>query len=351
MDSKKIWVSHSSINDFNNCPRLYFFKSIYRNPKTGNRVQLVNPYLSLGSAVHDTIDEVINLPLSKRTKTPLTKNYQKVWKKYSGKRGGFVSKKQESEFKKRGGKMVKKVEISGLLNRKSLKKSDNLPRADLSENMGLVGSFDWIEILKNGNLHIIDFKTGKSQEKKNSWQLPIYQILAQKNYDKNVEKLSYWYLEKNSEPVFKESINPDIFISKIKEKAIEIKKAINQNNFSCNFFYNKCYWCRNYESIISGKAEYVGFDEKMKKDLYFLNNGELLLRKIEDSNFLNITEKNILKTRIKGKSVKETGKQNNLSNEKVKNVILEIKKKIKNNLTKKELSIFVKDLNKKKRKI
>ncbi len=165
MEFKKIWISHSSITDFNNCPRLYFFKSIYRNPKTGNRIQLVSPYLSLGSAVHDTIDEVINLPLSKRTKTSLIKNYQKVWKKYSGKKGGFVSKKQESEFKKRGGKMVKKVEISGLLNRKSLKKTDNLSRTNLSKNMGLVGSFDWIEVLKNGNLHIIDFKTGKSKEK------------------------------------------------------------------------------------------------------------------------------------------------------------------------------------------
>ncbi len=350
MNTNKIRISHSSITDFNNCSRLYYFRNIYRDSKTGNRIQIVNPYLSLGSAVHDTIDEIINYSPSKRLKISLIERYKKIWKNYSGKKGGFYTKKQESEFKKRGGKMVKKVEISGLLNRKSLKKSDNLPRADLSENIGLVGSFDWIEVLKNGNLHIIDFKTGKSQEKKNSWQLPIYQILAQKNYDKNVEKLSYWYLEKNSEPVFKESINPDIFISKIKEKATEIKNTINQNNFSCNFFYNRCYWCRNYESIISGKAEYVGFDEKMKKDLYFLNNGELLLRKIEDGNFLNITEKNILKTRIKGKSAKQAGEKNNLTNKEIKNIVLEIKKKIKNNLTKKELSIFVKELNKKSEK-
>ncbi len=86
----------------------------------------------------------------------------------------------------------------------------------------------------------------------------------------------------------------------------------------------------------------------MKKDLYFLNNGEFLLRKIDDGNFLNINEKNILKKRMKGKSVKEIGKENNLSKQKIENIVLKIKKKIKNNLTKKELSIFVKELNKKK---
>ncbi len=346
MDSKKIWVSHSSITDFNNCPKLYFFKSVYRNPKTGNRIQLVNPYLSLGSAVHDTIDEVVNLPLLKRKKTSLTKNYRKIWKKYSGKKGGFVSEKQESEFKKRGGKMIKKVENSGILAKKSLKKTDNLPKADLCKNIGLVGSFDWIEVLKNNNLHIIDFKTGKSEEKKNSWQLPIYQILAEKNYNKNVEKLSYWYLEKNNKPISKELINTNTFIEKIKAKAREIKKNIDENNFSCNFSYNSCYWCRDYESIVSGEAEYVGFDEKMKKDLYFLNNGEFILRKIEDANFLNLTEKKILKIRIKGKSAKEAGEETNLSNIKIKSKIFEIKKKIKDNLTKKELLIFIKELNK-----
>ncbi len=269
MVSKKLRISHSSIIDFNNCSRLYYFKSIYHNPQTGNRIQLVNPYLSLGSAVHNAIDEIVNLSPSRRMKVSLLEKYEKIWKNYAGKRGGFNSKKEESIFKKRGVEMLKKVEKSNLLEKKSLKKTDDLPQMSLSPKADLVGSFDWVEILKNGNFHIIDFKTGRSKERKESWQLPIYQVLVQENYGKIVDKLSYWYLNENKELVSKATVNPDSFISEIKEKAREIQKVIENNKFSCSSPYDRCYWCRKYEEIFSGKAKYVGVDEKMKKDLYF----------------------------------------------------------------------------------
>lgn len=351
MESKKFLISHSSINDFNNCSRLFYFKKIYRNPKTGNRIQLVNPYLSLGSAVHDTIDEVINLPPSQRKKISLKKRYQKLWKNYSRKRGGFVSKKQETEFKERGEKMILKVEKSDLLTKKSLKKSENLPKIKLFENIVLTGSFDWIEVLKNGNLHIIDFKTGKTKEKKDSWQLPIYKILAQEKYTKKVEKLSYWYLEKNNKLTYKEIIDSNLFISKIKRKALEIERKIKSNDFSCNSIYGKCFWCREYESIFFNKAEYVGHDNKMKKDLFFLDEGKFVLKKIENGNFLNKNEKEILKIRINGDLLKESKKQPKINNEKLKDAVFQIKKKIKNNLTKRELTIFIKELNQNGEKI
>ena len=159
VNSNKICLSYSSITDFDNCSRLYYFKSIYRNPQTGNRVQLVNPYLSLGSAVHDSIDEVVNLKPSQRSKISLIKKYNLIWKQYSGKKGGFESKNQEIEFKKRGSVMVKKFEKSRLIKTKTIKKEENLPRMSIFKDIELVGSFDWVEILNNGNLHIIDFKT------------------------------------------------------------------------------------------------------------------------------------------------------------------------------------------------
>jgi len=271
-NSNKIWISYSSITDFDNCSRLYYFKKIYRNPRTGNRVQIVNPYLSLGSAVHDSIDELVNLKPSQRLKISLIKRFNHIWKEYSGKKGGFESKKQEAEFKKRGAIMIKRFEKSSIIEAKTLKKGKNLPRMPLFKNIDLVGSFDWVEILNNGNLHIIDFKTGKKEEKKDSWQLPIYNLLALKNYNKKIEKLSYWYLEKDNKPTVKKTGNPNSFLSKLKEKTIEIKEKIENNNFSCDSSHKRCYWCQKYESIISGRAEHIGFDKKMKKDLYYLVN-------------------------------------------------------------------------------
>ncbi len=46
------WVSHSSMGDFIKCPRAYYLKNMYKNPKTGKKIGIVSPALSLGSAVH-----------------------------------------------------------------------------------------------------------------------------------------------------------------------------------------------------------------------------------------------------------------------------------------------------------
>ena len=34
-----LWISHSRINDFKTCPRAYFLKYIYRNPKNGHKIK------------------------------------------------------------------------------------------------------------------------------------------------------------------------------------------------------------------------------------------------------------------------------------------------------------------------
>ncbi len=347
----KIWISHSSIVDFNNCPRLYYFKSRYRNPESGNRVQLVNPYLSLGSAVHDAIDQAVNISPSKRSNISLIKKYQKIWENYSGVRGGFAFQKKEDEFKKRGIKMLKKVEKSTLFLRKTLKKDEDLPKITLSKNIYLVGSFDWIEVLSNKNLHIVDFKTGRFEEKNGSWQLPIYQALVQGNYSNSVEKLSYWYLSENGGFVSRKAISLNDFIPKLKEKGLEIEKAINDKNFSCNSRYGKCYWCRDYEKIISGKAEPVGVDERMKKDLYFLTNGDNVLRKIEESDFLSAQEKKVLEMRLQNETIKEICQENEISGKKIEDTVLQIKKKLKDNLSRRELIFFVEELKKNGQKL
>ena len=347
MDFRKtLWISYSAIKNFDNCSRLYYFTNVYRNPKTGNRVQIVNPYLSLGSAVHDTIDEVLDLAPSKRVNASLTKRLEKVWKRYEGKRGGFISGKQESEFKKRGIKMIKKVEGSEMLSRRSLKKESELPKMRLFEGVDLVGSFDWIEILPNNSLHIIDFKTGRSQENGKSLQLPIYQILAKNSYGRKVKKLSYWYLENKSKPTPKKITEIDKSLDEIKTKADAIKGAIERSDFSCSSNYPRCFWCRKYESIISGRAELIGTDEEMKKDLYYLASGDEVIKKINDEEFLDDDEKEILRIRMNNGSLEEIRESSKRTKKQIGKTVSKIKRKIKDNLSPKELKVFVEELSK-----
>ena len=52
------WVSHSSINDFLKCPRAYFLKNVYKDPKTGRKIKLISPPLALGQAVHEVVESL-----------------------------------------------------------------------------------------------------------------------------------------------------------------------------------------------------------------------------------------------------------------------------------------------------
>jgi len=347
MNSREtLWISHSAITDFNNCARLYYFKNVYRQPQTGNRVQIASPYLSLGSAVHSAIDELVNLSPSQRKRKSLLKVFEQKWLGYRGKRGGFFSNKQESEFKKRGIRMIKIFQKSTLLLKKSLKKEENLLKMELLPGVELVGSWDWIEIFPDNSLHIIDFKTGQNKEKNQSLQLPIYNILIRHHYPQKIKKSSYWYLERDPKPVPKKIENSKKALLKITEKAQEIKKAVENFNFSCHSSYRRCFWCQKYETILSGKAEYIDTDQETKKDIYYLSNGEEVIRKIYDEEFLNQEEKDILKMKMDRRPTKELGDLLEMTSQQVGEIVFKIKTKIKDNLSNRELKVFVEALGK-----
>ncbi len=65
-----VWVSHSSINDFLKCPRAYFLHNMYKNPR-GMKINVVNQHLSLGIAVHETLEGLLVYKAEDRFKKPL----------------------------------------------------------------------------------------------------------------------------------------------------------------------------------------------------------------------------------------------------------------------------------------
>src|SRR5258708_462574 len=96
-----IWVSNSTISDYLRCPRSYFLKNVYKN-NNGKKIALVNPYLTLGQAVHEVLESLSELKSEDRFNISLIIQYEKTLEKYSGDFGGFKSDMEEKEFKKRG---------------------------------------------------------------------------------------------------------------------------------------------------------------------------------------------------------------------------------------------------------
>lgn len=267
------WVSHTSISDFLQCPRAYYLKNVYKDPKTKHKVQLMSPPLALGAAVHSVLESLSVLPTTERLKVSLVKKFEEEWKKYRGKRGGFWDDKTEAAYKERGIEMLQRVmKNPGPLERLAVKIKEDLPWFWLSEEDEIIlcGKIDWLEYLPDiDSVHIIDFKTSKSEENDSSLQLPIYHLLVHHCQHRQVVKASYWYLGLNDDLTDKELPDLALAEAEILTIAKKIKTARKLEHFKCPHGEQGCWACRSMEKILRGEAEYVG-ENDYHQDIYIL---------------------------------------------------------------------------------
>lgn len=285
-----VWVSHSSMGDFIKCPRLYYLHNMYKDTKTGHKITLVTPAMSLGVSVHEVLESLGDYPSEERMKRDLLKDFDNAWAKVSGKKGGFTSPEEEEEYRLRGVQMIHAVieDPKFLVNKRiKLPRETMNPNYFLNEDHNIIlnGLVDWIEYLPGtDSLHIVDFKTGKHEEKEGSLQLPIYLLLCNALQKRKVTRASYWYLE-SGEVIEKEL--PDLVTAerdvlalamKVKEARVEAKREGVEKVFVCpNGAYDAvsktggCFGCRPYEMIVARDdgVEFVGVGG-FNQDVYIL---------------------------------------------------------------------------------
>lgn len=267
-----VWVSHSSIGDYLKCPRAYYLKNMYRDSKTNHKIMLMQPPLALGQAVHEVVESLSSLPVESRFTTSLLYRYEVAWKSVSGKLGGFSSADEEHQIKARGASMIQRIiDNPGPLANKTIKFRQELPYFWLSEedNIILCGKIDWIEYLDmTDSVHIIDFKTGKFDEDPDSLQLPIYVLLASKCQNRKVEKVSYWYLDRDDNPTEVPMVDIESAMTRVLAIAKKVQLARKLEHFKCPQS-DGCRVCRPYEAIIGGRATFVGVGG-YKQDIYIV---------------------------------------------------------------------------------
>lgn len=262
-----IFVSYTSLSNFLKCPKSYFYKNIYKDSKTGNRIQITSPHLSLGSTVHDGIKWFVDME-GQVGRDQFIQKFRNLWLKYTGKRGGFSSREEEAVFGKRGLLMIDNFfKNFKVLEKKHL--SIEFPKYPLFENVILMGNFDFIGEKKDGTLHVLDFKTGVHDEE-DGIQLSIYAILAESNFAKEVTTASFWYLDRDDNPkaIVLDPLEPKL--EWLIEKTKELKKALEEDSWVCIKGDKVCFECQNYQAIIDGKGEFQFTDHRYKKDFYFL---------------------------------------------------------------------------------
>jgi len=271
---KALWLSHSSMSDFLACTRAYYYKSIFKNPKTGRKIAIAKPPLSLGQVVHKVIDDLSTIETESRFLVPLVDRFEKVWQSISGIRGGFISQEQEKEYKDRGYKIMERlINNPGPLAKKAVKIKEDVPHFWFSQNEEIIlcGKIDWLEYDEGKDgVSIVEFKTGKIEEKEDSMQLAIYYLLAIHCQKRDVLGASYWYVNLHDAPQAVPTPNIDVAIKRITEIATRMKLARQLNHFKCSRDEkNGCVYCAPLEAVTTGKGVFVGVGD-FKEEVYVL---------------------------------------------------------------------------------
>ncbi len=267
-----VWLSHTKIKKYLQCPRAYYLSYVYRNPETGNKIQLMRPPLALGQAVHEVLENIADLPKEERFKKSLLGYFKTAWQKVAGKKGGFFNQEVENKYRREGEKMLTTVmENPGPLKKLAVIINMELPHYWLSkeDNFILSGKIDWLEYLpESDSVHIIDFKTGRVQNDEESLQLPIYRLLVENCQTWPVERASYWYL-RHGKIEEKELPSSEESKKKIMKIGKKIKLAHQLNKFPCPEGEKGCPFCRDLEKIVDGQGEMVGTG-KYGSDIFVL---------------------------------------------------------------------------------
>lgn len=264
-----VFISPSSIADFGKCPQLYYYRNVYRSPR-GLKIQIVNPSLALGQSIHDALEIFVRLPIPERTKDNLISKFNFVWSNLSGEKGGYASIEEETAFKERGLSMLDRFMQNEHFLKTEIFPIPNFPKAELGEDLILTGKLDWLEKEEQG-LHLIDFKTGKNEEREDSLQLPIYSVLVSELFKSSAIRASYWYLDSSSEIV--DFTLPDLKETKekLKQKGEIIKMTRQTQSFRCQSGGESCWACKDIVAVAQGKGKLVTMDPvNRKQEIYIL---------------------------------------------------------------------------------
>jgi len=211
IDFSKIY-SFSKIDLFDKCKKKYHFN--YIDPEVAPiKKQFLKPrdYNTKGSAVHGAITLFYHLPKKKRTFDDLKKCLKESWfcdldvyrQPPLGLLGGFKDIEHERQTYMDSLRLLKnffdmeKEQLPSLFYvpvktiRKSFEDYEKMIKP-VDKKFSVSGKFDRIDELENGNLRVVDFKTGKT--KNGIAQLEFYKLLAEMNFDKKVDEVSYHYL-------------------------------------------------------------------------------------------------------------------------------------------------------------
>lgn len=219
--------SFTQLEVFKTCPLQYKYQFILKVPTTPSSA------LSYGDTIHKTLQKFYQEFIidKKISQDRLLAIFQEKWIPI-----GYVSPAHEARMKKEGKTMLsdfyKKLHRSNL----NIIGLEKLFRIKIDNNLFVTGKIDRVDALKNNEIEIIDYKTGKKPDEKaltKSLQLSIYALAATDKglYNKKVNEVNliFYYLQDMSLVSMKRKEKE---IEAVKEEIKSTVEEIRTDNFS-----------------------------------------------------------------------------------------------------------------------
>jgi len=226
--------------------------------------------LALGQTVHDVLDQFLRLLPEQRNKDELERIFEFIWSNTSGEKGGYISPDEEESYKKRGREMINRFWNNKHFQTTEAVKIPNFPKAELGNDLILTGKLDWVEQTPEG-VKIVDFKTGKNEERNDSQQMPIYAYLVSQVLNTKNITACYWYLDKGEDLTACVLPNLEETLAYLRKMGEIIKMVRLTNSFKCQSGRESCWACRDMLAISQGKGKLVSMDPvNRKQEIYIL---------------------------------------------------------------------------------
>jgi len=244
-------MSYSQFEAFDKCPLQYKFEHIYRIPKAGNANK------SFGQSIHNTLHEAMTRYLARAASSQQTLfgetgapsplsfgeavspgELQEIFaEKWID--DWYDSKEQMKERLARGREslMLYHSRLAGTAPKVHMLEQPFLLKL---EGVTVKGRIDRIDMLPDGTVEIVDYKTGKAKDDPDRSQLFIYQLAALRVLGLKPSKLTFVYLESGDEFSF---LGTEDELAKFEAKLCAIAVEVRKSSFAPTPDKNVCRFC------------------------------------------------------------------------------------------------------------